>query len=92
MNRARLARLNGVGAGSRRRGAPPIETRELRAGPLVVRLEGSNVEKGKQLLKESRLTIIAADDLAGAAEKAIAVAKPSGKRARRIAFMARNYF
>src|SRR6476646_736430 len=42
--------------------------------PLVVRLEGTNVEKGKQLLKESGLTLITADDLADAAEKAVAAA------------------
>ena len=43
--------------------------------PLVVRLEGTNVEKGKQLLEESRLTLIAADDLADAAKKVVAAAK-----------------
>src|SRR6184192_1092803 len=43
--------------------------------PLVVRLEGTNVEKGKQLLKESGLALIAADDLADAAEKVVAAAK-----------------
>ena len=43
--------------------------------PLVVRLEGTNVEKGKQLLKESRLTLIAADDLADAAEKVVKAAE-----------------
>jgi len=32
--------------------------------PLVVRLEGTNVERGKQLLKQSGLALIAADDLA----------------------------
>jgi succinyl-CoA synthetase beta subunit len=42
--------------------------------PLVVRLEGTNVERGKQLLKESGLAIIAADDLADAAQKAVAAA------------------
>jgi succinyl-CoA synthetase beta subunit len=42
--------------------------------PLVVRLEGTNVERGKQLLKESGLALIAADDLADAAQKAVAVA------------------
>ena len=42
--------------------------------PLVVRLEGTNVEKGKHLLKESGLTLIAADDLADAAQKAVAAA------------------
>src|SRR6266567_3068381 len=43
--------------------------------PLVVRLEGTNVERGKQLLKESGLELIAADDLADAAQKAVAAAK-----------------
>jgi succinyl-CoA synthetase beta subunit len=43
--------------------------------PLVVRLEGTNVEKGKRLLKESGLALIAADDLADAAQKAVAAAK-----------------
>ena len=42
--------------------------------PLVVRLEGTNVERGKQLLKESGLALIAADDLADAAKKAVAAA------------------
>jgi len=43
--------------------------------PLVVRLEGTNVEKGKQLLKVSGLTLITADDLADAAEKAVKAAR-----------------
>jgi succinyl-CoA synthetase beta subunit len=43
--------------------------------PLVVRLEGTNVEKGKQLLKESGLTLIPADDLADAAQKAVKAAR-----------------
>ncbi|MFL6589027.1 MAG: ADP-forming succinate--CoA ligase subunit beta [Chthoniobacterales bacterium] len=42
--------------------------------PLVVRLEGTNVEKGKQLLKESGLALITADDLGDAAEKAVKAA------------------
>ena len=42
--------------------------------PLVVRLEGTNVEKGKQLLKESGLTLITADDLGDAAQKAVKAA------------------
>ena len=42
--------------------------------PLVVRLEGTNVERGKELLKGSGLTLIAADDLADAAQKAVTVA------------------
>ena len=37
--------------------------------PLVVRLEGTNVEKGKQILAESDLTILPADNLADAAKK-----------------------
>jgi succinyl-CoA synthetase beta subunit len=42
--------------------------------PLVVRLEGTNVERGKQLLKQSGVALIAADDLADAAEKTVAAA------------------
>jgi succinyl-CoA synthetase beta subunit len=37
--------------------------------PLVVRLEGTNVELGKQILSKSGLKITAADDLADAAKK-----------------------
>ncbi len=43
--------------------------------PLVVRLEGTNVALGKKILNESDLDIIAADDLADAAKKAVAAAK-----------------
>jgi succinyl-CoA synthetase beta subunit len=43
--------------------------------PLVVRLEGTNVELGKQILAQSTLKIIAADDLGDAARKAVAAAK-----------------
>src|SRR6478672_1954568 len=43
--------------------------------PVVVRLEGTNVEKGKQLLKDSGLALIAADDLADAAQKVVTAAK-----------------
>jgi len=43
--------------------------------PLVVRLEGTNVERGKQMLKESGLGLIAADDLADAAQKVVTAAK-----------------
>jgi succinyl-CoA synthetase beta subunit len=39
--------------------------------PLVVRLEGTNVELGKDILARSGLPIIAADDLADAAEKVV---------------------
>src|SRR3954467_8481613 len=47
--------------------------------PLVVRLEGTNVEKGKQLLKDSGLALITADDLADAAQKAVAAAAANPK-------------
>jgi succinyl-CoA synthetase beta subunit len=40
--------------------------------PVVVRLEGTNVDKGKALLTGSGLAIIAADDLNDAAQKAVA--------------------
>ena len=43
--------------------------------PLVVRLEGTNVEKGKKLLAESGLAITPADDLEDAAEKVVAAVK-----------------
>lgn len=43
--------------------------------PVVVRLEGTNVELGKQKLANSGLSIITADDLAQAAEKVVAVAR-----------------
>jgi succinyl-CoA synthetase beta subunit len=39
--------------------------------PLVVRLEGTNVELGKKILAESGLPILSASDLADAAEKAV---------------------
>lgn len=43
--------------------------------PLVVRLEGTNVALGKKILAESGLKITAANDLADAAQKAVAAAK-----------------
>jgi succinyl-CoA synthetase beta subunit len=39
--------------------------------PLVVRLEGTNVELGKQIIRESGLNVIAADDLDDAAQKIV---------------------
>jgi succinyl-CoA synthetase beta subunit len=45
--------------------------------PLVVRLEGTNVELGKKILAESELAIEAADDLGDAARKAVAAAQSS---------------
>jgi len=43
--------------------------------PLVVRLEGTNVEKGKQIMADSGLPIISADDLGDAAEKVVKAVK-----------------
>jgi succinyl-CoA synthetase beta subunit len=43
--------------------------------PLVVRLEGTNVEMGKQILAQSGLAITPADDLGEAAKKAVAAAR-----------------
>jgi succinyl-CoA synthetase beta subunit len=42
--------------------------------PVVVRLEGTNVDRGRQLLADSGLDIIAADDLTDAAQKVVAAA------------------
>jgi succinyl-CoA synthetase beta subunit len=42
--------------------------------PLVVRLEGTEVEEGKRMLKESGLDMIAADGLTDAAKKVVAAA------------------
>ena len=49
--------------------------------PLVVRLEGTNVEKGKEILNTSGLPIIAANDLADAAEKVVKATKDAAKAA-----------
>jgi succinyl-CoA synthetase beta subunit len=43
--------------------------------PLVVRLEGTNVEEGKRILAESGLPIVAANDLGDAARKIVAQVK-----------------
>jgi succinyl-CoA synthetase beta subunit len=43
--------------------------------PLVVRLEGTNVELGKQIIRESGLNVIPADDLDDAAQKIVAAVK-----------------
>ena len=43
--------------------------------PVIVRLEGTNVEAGKELLRGSGLAIIAADDINDGAAKAVAAAK-----------------
>lgn len=43
--------------------------------PLVVRLEGTNVDKGKAIINESGLNVISADDLDDAAKKIVAAVK-----------------
>jgi len=43
--------------------------------PLVVRLEGTNVELGKKIIAESGLNVIAGDDLSDAAEKIVRAVK-----------------
>jgi succinyl-CoA synthetase beta subunit len=43
--------------------------------PLVVRLEGTNVARGKEILAESGLNIVAADGMADAAQKIVKAVK-----------------
>jgi succinyl-CoA synthetase beta subunit len=43
--------------------------------PLVVRLEGTNVELGKKIITESGLNVIPANDLADGAQKIVAAVK-----------------
>lgn len=43
--------------------------------PLVVRLEGTNVELGKQIIRDSGMNVIAADNLSDAAEKIVKAVK-----------------
>ena len=43
--------------------------------PLVVRLEGTNVEKGKEIIQGSGLNVIAADNLSDAAQKIVKAVK-----------------
>ena len=46
--------------------------------PVVVRLEGTNVERGKQLLKDAGLNIISANDLAEAAKQVVKMSQQAG--------------
>ena len=43
--------------------------------PLVVRLEGTNVELGKKIIKESGLNVVPADNLDDAAQKIVKAVK-----------------
>ena len=49
--------------------------------PLVVRLEGTNVELGKKIIRESRLNVISADDLDDAAQKVVNAVRSLSKGA-----------
>jgi succinyl-CoA synthetase beta subunit len=50
--------------------------KELHVGvPVVIRMEGTNVEKGKQMLKESGLNFTTADTMSEAAEKVVSLAR-----------------
>jgi succinyl-CoA synthetase beta subunit len=48
--------------------------------PLVVRMEGTNVERGKEILKESGLAIESANDMAEGAKLAVAAAQRGASR------------
>jgi succinyl-CoA synthetase beta subunit len=46
--------------------------------PVVVRLEGTNVERGQQILRESGLNFLVANRMRDAAEKVVRAAEASG--------------
>ncbi|MGH8729885.1 MAG: ADP-forming succinate--CoA ligase subunit beta [Burkholderiales bacterium] len=50
--------------------------------PLVVRMEGTNVEQGRRILADSGLPIISASNMADAAEKVVAAANPAKRNDR----------
>ena len=66
-----IMRCDIIADGHRRRGA----RRSICKVPLVVRLEGTNVEEGKRILADSGLAIVPADDLGDAARKIVAEVK-----------------
>ena len=43
--------------------------------PVIVRMEGTNVDQGKKILAESGLNVISVVDMADGAKKAVAAAK-----------------
>ena len=47
-------------------------------GPLVVRLEGTNVERGKEVIAKSNLNVTSADDLDDAAQKIVTAVRAAG--------------
>ena len=70
--------LLGIAHGScwgRRDHNPPTTPQVGLKIPLIVRLEGTNVAKGKDIIKNSGLAITSADDLDDAAQKAVAALK-----------------
>ena len=46
--------------------------------PLVVRLEGTNVERGKEVIAKSNLNVTSADDLDDAAQKIVTAVRAAG--------------
>jgi len=50
--------------------------RELKVKhPIVIRMEGTNVEEGRRILRESGLNFTVAEDMKDAAEKVVALAQ-----------------
>jgi succinyl-CoA synthetase beta subunit len=43
--------------------------------PIVIRMEGTNVEKGKQMLRDSGLNFTTADTMGDAADKVVALGR-----------------
>ena len=72
-----LRRHHALRRDRRRRGRRPRARCSLSV-PLVVRLEGTNVDLGKAILAKSNLPIIAADNLADAAEKIVKAVQEAG--------------
>ena len=60
--------------GSPRASSTPSRSSSIKM-PVVVRLAGTNVEEGRRIIDESGLTVITAETLAEAAQKAVAAAK-----------------
>jgi succinyl-CoA synthetase beta subunit len=48
--------------------------------PVVVRMEGTNVERGRELLQQSGLNFIVADGMRDASEKVVAALRSGGGR------------
>ena len=58
----------------------PCESQDLTAMecvpvPIVIRMEGTNVERGKQMLRESGLNFTTVDTMSEAAERVVALAE-----------------